>query len=45
MVNNSISIEFYLKNFMDSNNYEYSKYKNKLNLTWHDVAQNRFIEF
>ena len=45
MVNNSISIEFYLKNFMDNNNYEYSEYKNKLNLTWHDVAQNRFIEF
>ena len=45
MVKNSISIEFHLKNFMDSNNYEYSKYKNKLNLIWHDVTRNRFIEF
>jgi hypothetical protein len=45
MVNSSISIELALKNFMDNNNYEYSEYKNKLNLIWHDVTQNRFIEF
>jgi len=45
MVNRSISIELALKNFMDNNNYEYTEYKNKLNLIWHDVTQNRFIEF
>jgi hypothetical protein len=45
MVNSLVSIELYLKNFMDNNNHEYSKYKNKLNLIWHDVTQNRFIEF
>jgi hypothetical protein len=45
MVNSSISIELALKNFMDNNNYEYTEYKNKLNLIWHDVTQNRFIEF
>ena len=45
MVSNSISIESSLKKYMDDNNHEYSEYKNKLNLIWHDVAQNRFIEF
>lgn len=45
MVKNMISIELYLKNFMDNNDYEYYEYKNKLNLIWHDVTQNRFIEF
>lgn len=45
MINSSISIESYLKDFMDSNNHEYTEYSNKLNIIWHDVTQNRFIEF
>lgn len=45
MINSSISIESYLKDFMDWNNHEYTEYNNKLNIIWHDVKQNRFIEF
>jgi len=44
MINKKICIEKSLKDFMDTR-YPYSKYENKLNIIWHDVTQNRFIEF
>ena len=34
-----------IKDFMDTRYPNYSKYENKLNIIWHDVTQNRFIQF
>ena len=45
MINKKICIEKSLKYFMDTRCPNYSKYENKLNIIWHDVTQNRFIEF
>ena len=45
MINKKICIEKSLKDFMDTRYPNYSKYENKLNIIWHDVTQNRFIEF
>ena len=45
MVNSKISIEYAFKDFMDNTNTEYSDYSDKLNIIWHDAAQNRLHEF
>jgi hypothetical protein len=45
MVNQSISIEYSLKDFMDKKFPNYSSYDQKLNIIWHDSAQDRLIEF
>lgn len=45
MLNSNTSIEYLLKDFMDERYPDYIIYKEKLNVIWHDVTQNRFIEF
>jgi hypothetical protein len=45
MIEKKQSIEYLIKDFMDARYPNYSKYENKLNIIWHDVTQNRFIEF
>jgi hypothetical protein len=45
MVSQSVSIEYSLKDFMDQDPEGYSNYNKKLHIIWHDVHQDRLIEF